>query len=270
VSMKVRGKWLSIDRTVKSAVPLSCLFLVMSAAAQPPATTVPQDGVSLGTLGEGDPATRAAVRNRPAPPAGRAPKTPDGRPDFSGVYYGPQSNLMTKPDLLPWAEELVTHHAEKNGKDSPPARCLPAGPLRLVPLFKVVQTPSLIMLIVEEEGYRQIFLDGRNHPKDFNPTWYGHSIGKWDGDTLVVDTMGFNDVGTLNPQGVPHSEQMHLTERFRRPDLGHLEIDVAIDDPKVFSKPWIMQRVANLAPGEEIMEFICNENNRDLQHMVGK
>jgi hypothetical protein len=261
---------------MKSAAPLSCLFLMMSAAAQPPVTTVPQDlrnaagGSQLGTLGEADPATAALFRSRPAPPTGPTPKTPDGRPDFSGVYYGPRSNEMTKPDLLPWAEEQVKRHLDNFRKDGPSARCLPAGPLRLVPLVKVVQTPSLIMLIVEEEGYRQIFLDGRSHPKDLNPTWYGHSIGKWDGDALVVDTVGFNDVGTLNPDGVPHTEQMHLLERFRRPDLGHLEIEVAIEDPKVFSKPWTMKRVANLAPGEEIMEFICNENNRDAEHMVGK
>jgi len=243
------------------------LFLIISSFAQP-AVAPPKDGVSLGTLGEGDPATRA-LRNKPAP-VGPAPRTPDGRPDFSGVYNGPGSNLMTKPELLPWAVERVKRTAENFGKDGLGARCLPAGPLRLTPIFKVVQTPSLIMLIVEEEGYRQIFLDGRVHPKDLNPTWYGHSIGKWDGDSLTIDTVGFNDVGILNSDGVPHSEQMHLTERFRRPDLGHLEIDVTVEDPKVLSNPWTMKRVATLAPREEIMEFICNENNRDLQHMVGR
>ena len=256
---------------MRSIAPeLSCLFLMISAAAQPPATRTPQDGVSLGTLGEGDPATRAAVRSRPTPPPGAAAKTSDGRPDFSGVYYGPGGNLMAKPDLLPWAQELVKLRAENHGKDSPVARCLPAGPLRLSPIFKVVQTPSLIMLVVEEEGYRQIFLDGRGHPKDANPTWYGHSISKWDGDTLVVDTVGFNDVGTLNADGVPHTERMRLLERFRRKDLGHLEIEATVEDSGVFAKPWTTKRVAILAPGEEIMEFICNENNRDPRHMVGK
>jgi hypothetical protein len=119
-------------------------------------------------------------------------------------------------------------------------------------------------------GHRQVFLDGRSHPEDLQPTWMGHSVGKWEGDTLVVDTVGFNDKTWLSLETSPHTEKMHLTERFRRPDLGHLEVELIIADPEAYAKPWIMKRVSDLAPNEEVQEFICTENNRDVEHMVGK
>jgi hypothetical protein len=119
-------------------------------------------------------------------------------------------------------------------------------------------------------GHRQIFLDGRSHPKDLQPTWMGHSVGKWEGETLVVDTVGFNDKTWLSLETSPHTEKMHLIERFQRPDLGHLRIELTIDDPEAYAKPWTIRRVSDLAPNEEVQEFICTENNRDVEHMVGK
>jgi hypothetical protein len=120
-------------------------------------------------------------------------------------------------------------------------------------------------------GFRQIFMDGRGHPKDVNPTWTGHAIGRWEGDTLVVDKVGFNDKTWLDNDGHPHTEMLHIIERYRRPDKGHLEMETTVEDPGTLAKPWTQKRIADLAPGdEEVLEFICNENNRDPDHMVGK
>jgi len=117
--------------------------------------------------------------------------------------------------------------------------------------------------------YRQIFMDGRELPKDPNPAWRGYSVGKWDGDTLVVDTNGFNDRTNLSGGRRPHSDALHIIERFRRPDFGHLEIQYTIDDPKVYAKPWTIKQHHHLTPDTELMEYFCNENEKDLKHMVG-
>src|SRR5437870_4905120 len=118
-------------------------------------------------------------------------------------------------------------------------------------------------------AFRQIFLD-RDHPADLDPTWLGHSTGKWDGDTLVVDTIGFNDKAWIAPGSFPHSEKLQMTTRIRRPDLGHLEFETTYEDTGTFTRPWKVKQVADLAPGEEIWEYICNENNQDAEHMTGK
>jgi hypothetical protein len=219
----------------------------------------------LGTLGEGG----VGFASKGEPPSGPAPRMPDGKPDLSGVWTGP-GGRPTEP-MLPWAATLTKKRQEENNKDNPNVHCMPDGYLRLG-LFKLVQTPSVMIMILQDEdpGYHQIFLDGRDHPKDVNPTWYGHSIGKWDGDTLTVDVIGFNGKRWLAVQGYPATERLHVIERYRRPDLGHLEVETTIDDPGVFEKPWTMKRVATLAVDDEIMEYVCNENNRDEQHIVGK
>ena len=113
--------------------------------------------------------------------------------------------------------------------------------------------------------------DGRPHPKDWNPTWQGHSIGKWEGDTLIIDTAGYNDKAWLSLSGIPHTEKLHIVERIRRPDYGHIEVEITMEDSGAFTTPWIRIFTATLAPpGEEIMEFICNEGNRDVSHYRGK
>ena len=111
-------------------------------------------------------------------------------------------------------------------------------------------------------GYRQVFLDGREHPRDPNPTWQGHAVGRWDHGALVIDTIGFNDRSWLSYAGHPHTEAMRLTETLRRPDAGHLEIEVVVHDPGAFSKPWKTVRVYELTPADEIQEYICSENNK--------
>jgi hypothetical protein len=231
-----------------------------------------QPDFQLGTLGDGDVYSRIARLPKHPPPTGPTPRSPDGKPDFSGVWQAPKTLETNEPSLLPVAQKILDGRFANNALDSPAVRCMPDAIFRLTPIFKVLHTATVMMVIIEAEtpGYYQVFLDGRNHPKDVNPTWYGHSIGHWDGDTLVVDTVGFNARRWLTIYGTPISERLHITERFQRPDLGHLQIETTIDDPDVYPKPWTMKRVSELAPDEEIMESICNENNKDPEHMVGK
>jgi hypothetical protein len=231
-----------------------------------------QPDFQLGTLGDGDVYSRIARLPKHAPPVGPTPRSAGGKPDFSGVWQAPQTTESNEPQLLPKAQQVLEDRFANNALDSPAVRCMPDAILRLTPIFKLVHTAIVMMVIIEAEtpGYYQVFLDGRSHPKKVNPAWYGHSIGKWEGDTLVVDTVGFNDRRWLTNFGTPISGKLHITERFERPDLGHLRIETTIDDPDIYPKAWTMKRVSELAPDEEIMESICNENNKDPQHMVGK
>jgi Carboxypeptidase regulatory-like domain len=224
------------------------------------------------TLGDGR-EFRIDLISPHATPSGPTPHTADGKPDLSGVWYAQRPVDPGKPEPLPWVEALLRERAANNSKDAPGARCLTRGVTAAGALFpyKLVQTPTLLVMLFEDDipSHRQVFLDGRGHPKDPNPSWMGHSVGHWEGDVLVVDTVGFNDRSWLDPQGHPHTEKMRVTERFRRPDLGHLEIEFTIDDPGAYAKPWTMKRVADLDPDDEVGEYVC-ENNKDPEHMVGK
>jgi hypothetical protein len=215
-----------------------------------------------------------------------APKTAEGKPDFSGVWIPEDQKYFTnlaaglKPEdvpLQPWAKALQQERVQRQHVDDPLARCLPHGVPRintngLFP-FKIVQTPGLVVIMYEQLYlFRQIFMDGRRMAQDVNPAWLGYSTGKWDGDTLVIDTAGFNDRTWLDTtQGHPATEALHVTERFRRPDFGHLELQATIDDPKAYTKPWTTTtQKMHLLLNTDILEFICNENERDAPHMFGK
>ena len=202
------------------------------------------------------------------PPAGPAPRTHDGKPDLSGVWYPGPDLEPEVPPMLPWAEELFK---KRSVKDDPRAQCLPSGIVRThgLDLAKLVQTPTLLVMLVESSvpGVRQVFLDGRPHPPDVQPSWLGHSIGRWEGDTLVIDTIGLNDRVWQDLQGHPQTEKAHIIERYRRPDLGHLEVEITIDDPGAYTRPWKVRRMLDLAPGEEVLEYICNENHK-TEHFV--
>jgi hypothetical protein len=207
-------------------------------------------------------------------PAGPTPRTPEGKVDFSGVW-DPGSTFFNigQLPLQPWADELMKQRRANLGKDDPEAQCLPAGVPRISPFpQKFVQTPTLVVILDEGNvhSYRQLFLDGRGHPKDMDPLWMGDSIAKWDGDTLVVDTVGFNDKTWLSGQGAPHSDQLHVIERYRRPDFGHLEVEITLEDPKTFTKPHTFKRGFILLTNWEIHEYVCNEFNIDKDHLVGK
>ncbi len=197
-------------------------------------------------------------------PAGPAPKL--GKvPDLRGVWYASPDLEPEAIPFQPWAAEFARTHTP--GSD-PRARCLPSGVARANQneLAKIVQTPELIVILYEGSppGVRQIFLDGRGHPEPgtFLPTWMGDSIGRWEGQTLVVDTTGFNDRGWVDYRMTPQTEQLHVIERYTRTDLGHLDLEITVDDPGAYTRPWKIHRRLVLAPkGEEIQEYICNENN---------
>jgi len=134
---------------------------------------------------------------------------------------------------------------------------------------KFVQTPGLLLVIYENAPTRQIFLDGRELPKDPNPSWMGYSVGRWEGDTLVVDTAGFNDRTWLDLAGRPHTEALHVTERFRRLDFGRIQLHMTFDDPKTYAKPWTIAVEVGLVPDTELLENVCHENEKDRTHLVG-
>jgi hypothetical protein len=228
------------------------------------------DTTQLNTLGE-DRLRITEDDKRHKPPSGPTPRTYGGKPDLSGVWWIPDTVDPGQPEFLPDAIAIQKQRLEANSKDSPQARCLPSAPLRFGPLWEFVQSKDFLVYISDDDspGFYQIYLDGRGHPKDPNPAWHGHSIGHWEGDTLVVDRVGFDPRVWLDVESHPHSDKLHIIERYYRPDLGHMEIEITVDDPGVLAKPWTQKRIADLAH-EEIYEFICQENNRDVGHMVGK
>jgi hypothetical protein len=212
------------------------------------------------------------------------PRRADGKPDLSGSW-SPDDNryvrdfaLDMKPEdvpYLPWAKKVFDERKDgaHSGED-PDAHCLPQGVPKIDSVqypWKVVYTPNSIAIIYETFNYwRQIFTDGRAMSPDANPTWMGYSTGKWEGDTFVVDTRGFNGRLWLDQLGRPTTEKLHVTERFRRVDYGHLMIDVTIDDPGAYTMPFSNRQEMHLRPGWEPMEFICGENNTDLPHLPGR
>jgi hypothetical protein len=207
-------------------------------------------------------------------------RTPDGKPDLSGIWqrisptYRRNIAVGLKPEeIQPWARELVEKRQEDLGKGHMSVRCLPWGPAYATSdrLFKIVQTPSLILLLDEGLVFRQIFMDGRPLETDPNPSWMGYSIGHWDGDTLVVESAGFNDQTWLDSAGHPHTEALRMTERYRRRDFGHMDIEVTVADPMVYARPIKMPITAELRPDTELLESVCNENaEKSLEHWTGK
>jgi hypothetical protein len=246
---------------------------VMVAAGQTLSFDIHLVDFQLGTLGDGV-EFRIDLTSPHATPAGPTPRSPEGKPDLTGVWYAQRPVDPGKPEPLPWLGALIKEREANNFKDAPGARCLTRGITAAGALFpyRLVQTRNLLVMIFEDDipSHRQVFLDGRSHPKDPNPSWMGHSVGHWEGDTLVIDTVGFNDKSWLDAQGHSHTEMMRVTERFRRPDLGHLEIEFTIDDPGAYAKPWTIKRISDLDPKDEIGEYVCTENNKDPEHMVGK
>jgi hypothetical protein len=226
---------------------------------------------------------------------GRTPKARGGKPDLSGVWLPdvdplppdiqtvegdqpfPRHMINIAADLQeadvalqPWAAQLFQERLNSPGGNGPSALCKPSGvpAVNAFPLpYKIVQTPQLILMLYEVDTvFRQIFLDGRKPVEDAVPRWMGYSTGTWEGDTLVVDTVGFHDAHWLDALGHPHSDELHLIERFRRPDVGHLEIEITIDDPRAYTKPLVYTLKATLTADDDLLEFFCTDNEKDVQH----
>jgi len=231
-----------------------------------------------------------------------APRLPDGKPDLSGTWLAARkipctpeigrfiecgSEIGGSPLALnigvdvpgglpyqPWAAALAKKRTEDNSKDDPHARCLPDNPPRsygLPHLTKAVHTPRLLVLLNEVNAmYRQIFIDGRPLPVDPNPSWNGYSTATWDGGTLVVRTNGFRDGLWLDMAGNPMTDAAKMTERIRRPNFGTLEVQITIDDPKAYTKPWTVTMNQEIWVDTELMDEFCLENEKSSQRMRGK
>ncbi len=204
------------------------------------------------------------------------PRTADGKPDFSGLWRGKQAaagetdKAMHTLKAQTWAQEISKKRTDELRREDMSVLCLPFGPRADMAPDKIVQTPGLLMMLFDDLTYRQVFLDGRPLPDDPNPTWMGYSVGHWDGDTLVIESAGFNDRTWLDGDGHPHTESLRVTERLRRPDFGHLEIERTLQDPKALSQPLVIPIKVEFNPDTEMLEYVCAENERDRDHLVGK
>jgi len=227
------------------------------------------------------------------------PRTADGKPDLSGIWNyagvlgfrgGPpppppgtppqatfwniEAGIKEGLPFTPYGAELRRQRMANDSKDNPDAACLPIGYTQSHTHSqprKLIQLPGLIVILYEAlHSYRQIFMDGRQLPKDPNPTWMGYSIGRWEGDTLVVQSSGFVENNWLDNGGHMGTESLRLTERFRRRDFGHIDLAITIDDPKAYVKPWTVNLEFTLTPDTDLIEYVCSENEKDIQHLVGK
>jgi len=249
------------------AATLAIALLVTASPAGAQWRNLPKDGVPVGP--DGKPNLSAAT-----------PRTASGRPDLSGIY-SPSiryfQNLAADLGLenVPMTDEARKIHAARVtgllGYDEPDAHCLPQGvpKINMAPVpFKIVQTDRLVVLVYEAFNlWRQVHLDGREFAEDLNPSWLGYSNGHWEGDTLVVETRGLNGKQWLDHGGLPTSDKLTVIEKFRRPNIGRLEIELTITDPTYYTKPWTVTTNARLMLGTELFEFICNENEKSTEHM---
>jgi hypothetical protein len=224
-----------------------------------------------------------------------APRLPDRKPDLSGIWqlqprpcppegcgdYPAAAEFLNFGAKLqgglpyqPWAADVVKERTAQLGKDDPVGFCRPGGALRILtfpPYRKFLQLPGLFVILSERDvTYRQIFMDGRQLPTDPTPTPNGYSIGAWDGDALVVTSRGFRDGTWLDRNGSPMSDAAKVTERFRRVNYGRLEVDVTVDDPKVYTRPWTVTLTQQIVLDTELLDYFCTDNEKDASHMVGK
>jgi hypothetical protein len=227
------------------------------------------------------------TKGTPRLPNGKAnlsaptPRRADGKPDLTGVWMGVTKYMINiaadlKPEdvpFQPWAAVEYKRRRDTESKDDPSALCLPLSiPLKqtITSPFKIVDIPGYeIVMLYEGQRHREIFMDGRPLPKDPDPSWHGYSVGRWEGDDLVVDSIGFNGKLWLDINGHPTTDALHIIERYRRKDFGHLMAEFTIDDPKAYTRPWTVREEPRLLPDTELLEAVC-ENNQDPPHMVGK
>jgi len=237
---------------------------------------------------------------RPAPTPAAAPRWPDGRINLgaplgeTGVWERRNEHLVINPKsyqadatknarvhidqvpLQPWARALTNYRHELSLASEPYTRCKPAGgPRQFMSPYglEIVEFPELkrvyIFNISNAMSYRTIYMDGRSHPKDLDPSYLGHSIGRWEGDTLVIDTVGFSEQIWMNRDGLPHTSQLHLTERLTRPNFDTLNYEVTIDDPGAYTAPWTSGYTLGWQKGLALFEYVCQENNISPESMGG-
>jgi len=203
--------------------------------------------------------------------AAPAPRTADGKPDFSGLWenqggdrlYNNIAADLQSGDVAPWADALYRQRRLEFGKDSMETLCLPLGPAYLTTRYReqrIVQTPTLIVFAFDDMMHREIFMDGRALEQDPNPTWMGYSVGRWEGDTLVVESNGYSDRSWLDFDGHPHTEELRITERYTRRDFGHIDVHVTMVDPKAYFKPITFSMPMQYRADTELLEFICDNN----------
>lgn len=208
-----------------------------------------------------------------------APRTADGRPELTGLWRpaGVSGDLRDETKVQSWARTLMIEHERNFYRDGPHMQCLPSGPGYIAGgggggggLRRIVQSPSVIAILNGDRTYRQIFTDGRVLEPDPLPIWMGYSVGRWDGDTLVVESNGFNDKTWLHPEGLSHTERLRITERYRRLDFGHLPVDVTYEDPGTFDSPLQARIAMEFAADDEMLEIACNEASEGgTKHWVG-
>jgi len=239
----------------------------------------------------GVPRTKTGAVNMTAP----APRL-NGKPDLSGIWEAEDNRPCPPGGCLdmkvgqefvnigwslkgglpyqPWAAELTKQRTSENRLHDPMSQCLPPGIVRLhthALMRKMVQTPTLLAILNEQSvWYRQIMMDGRPLPADPVPTWNGYSVGKWEGDTLVVQSNGFRDDLWLDANGSPMTASAKISERFRRPDFGHLEIALTVDDPKAYTRPWTVILKQTIVADSDLLDYVCQENEKDVTHLIGK
>lgn len=268
---------------MRPALFSTCAALALCASASAQWINYPTAGV---------PRLRGGKPNLNAP----APRTGDGKPDLSGIW-GWDHNRPCPPQgcddqpigqeflnigwslkgglpYQPWAAEAVKTHRARNSVDDPQTRCLPRGALRIftdATLKRFVQTPGLLVILAERNAtYRQIFTDNRPLPEDPTPSWNGYSSGKWEGDTLVVQSNGFRGDLWLDSGGSPLTEAARVIEKFRRTNFGNLQIEITVDDPKAYTRPWTIKLNQPLVVDTELLDYICLENEKDASHFVAK
>jgi hypothetical protein len=240
----------------------------------------------------GVPRTASGAPNLDAP----TPRTADGKPDLSGIWeplknrpcaVGGCNDMQIPQEFLniawglksslpyqPWAAQAVKERMDQYGKDDPVSRCQPPSILQLhtTPLLrKIIQLPGLLVILNEMDvNYRQLFTDGRQLPDDPTPSYTGYSSGKWDGDTLVIETIGFKDGLWIDRNGDPLTDEAKVTERFQRVNYGKMEIEVTVDDPKAYTAPWTVKLTHVIVLDTDLLDYVCQENEQDVSHLIGK
>jgi len=212
---------------------------------------------------------------------GPAPRTADGKPDLSGMWLAEAkfnrdlaADFKGEVPLTAWGKALYDERRKTDSRDDPDTFCLPDGVPRIAAAGglpnRIVQTPAMVAILHERGLFREIFMDGRTLQKNPDPIWMGYSTGAWEGDPLVVRSAGFNDKTWLDDVGHPHSELLKVIERYRRPDYGHLLLDITVEDEKAYTRPWMVTQHLRLDPTGDLIEYVCNENERDVKHLVGR